>query len=135
NPCTTCSLLEAQMVPGKGTTPSEMRYPLNDGTPPSWRIMASARSSSSAVLTPGRTASRSMATTSARRRPLWRISASSQGSFTHAMSEPGPLTAELLASAAHATARRGDAVVVLGGELRLDLGDGVEGDAHDDEQA
>ena len=54
-PCTTWSLTEAQMEPGNGG----WLYPLNEGMPPPERMWSSAIASSSPVVTPGRTASRS----------------------------------------------------------------------------
>src|SRR5688500_9183365 len=136
NPWTTCSFSDAQIVKGNGVWVPGL-YPLNEGMAPRSRIDFSASWSSSSVLAPGRMASLRIADTSASRGPLWRISASSQGSLISATSLDLPALPHQQATAAlHALALRADeAVVVPRHEVGLDLGDRVERHADEDEQA
>src|SRR4051812_15641074 len=72
-PCTISWLIDAQMEPVKPYSP------LNAGVAPGWlRMNSSATASSSSVVTPGRTASRTRCTAAARIRPPSAISSISR---------------------------------------------------------
>src|SRR6188508_2235475 len=77
-PCTTSSLMLAQIDPGNGGL---LPYPLNDGMAPASRIIRSAMASRSPVVTPGRSSARSTSRMAARICPAPRMRSISDDRF------------------------------------------------------